>query len=203
MTDDRRSEIERRFDGESDESETLGEFADDPEAQRYLDRLTLLRELAQRHDPASTVPRRTFALPDHRPRRFPWWIALTTAAAIVIFCAPLFFRGGNVPPVVVGPTGKPSVRPIEPPAGRPPLEVELYGWANTPSRAPRQAARLVLSPAFPSKKRSPADEILALELANEPTQARGAVQRFAVSRGSKSSPSPKAGSRSRTTLPEV
>jgi hypothetical protein len=209
MTDDRRLEIERRFDGELDGEGDLssGSFEDlkiDPEARRHLERLTLLRELARRHDPASEIARSRYQLPDRRPRRAPWWLAIAASAAGVAF---LTWPSPRVEPpsklVKIEPPGKAIVRPVEPAFERPPLEVELYGWANTASKAPKQVARLVLAPASPSKKRSPADEILALELANASLHPRSGVQRFAVSKGSKPASSQKPSPRAKPTFPEV
>jgi hypothetical protein len=204
MTDDRRLEIERRFDGEPDGSDS-SPLVEDSEAQRHLDRLVLLRELARRHDPASAVPRKAMTLPDRRPRRTPGWLVLASmAAAIALICGWWSFRKGDVPGrLMVNKSTRPANRSVEALIGRPPLEVELYGWANTPSRTTGQAARLVLSPGPSSKKRSSADEILALELANTPLQPRSGVQRFAVSKGSKPPVSPKPVSRPRTTPPDV
>jgi hypothetical protein len=210
MTDDLRLEIELRFDGEPDETgstQPLEDLTDNPDARRHLDRLVLLRDLARRHDPASEIPRRRFNLPDARPRQAPWWLAIAaTAAAVALFFWPGSRIEKPIPVVLVQPPAKATVRPVDGPVDRPPLEVELYGWANTPLRAPKQAARLVLSPASAFRKRSPADEILALELANASLQPRSGVQRFAVSKGSKVVPSPKPaspGPRARSTLPEV
>jgi hypothetical protein len=216
MTLERRREIERLFDGElpeGDRARLLDELLEDPEGRDHLDRLAILRGLARRHDPASKIPRREVILSTTR-RPVPWWLAVAaTAAAVALLCWP---RGReNQPPrvVTIGPSGKVIVAPSRsstgrapPPFDRPPLEVELYRWANTPARAPGQAALLVLSPPSPSRKRSPADEILALELANGPSAARGNVRRFAVSRGSKATPPSRAaapGQRPRAAHPEV
>jgi hypothetical protein len=206
MTDDRRLEIERRFDGELD---GLGPASpvEDPEARQHLDRLSRLRDLSRRHDPAATAPRREFKVPDRRPRRTSWLVVAGVAAAAVLAYVAVEFR--TKPPdiavLVVKPAQPPVItRPVEPSVARPPLEVELYGWANTPTRAPKQVARLVISPGSPSRKRSPADEILALELANAPAQARSGVQRFAVSKGSKPAPpSTKPVTRPKVPFPEV
>jgi hypothetical protein len=209
MTDDRRLEIERRFDGELDGEGDLSSVAFetlkiDSEARRHLDRLAMLRELARRHDPASEIPRSTFDLPGRRARRAPWWLAVAASAAAI---AVLAWPSTRVEPpaklVKTGTTVKSTVRSFEPTIDRPPLEVELYGWANTASRAPKQAARLVLAPASPSRKRSPADEILALELANTSLNSRSGVQRFAVSKSSKPASAPRPGHRAKATLPEV
>ncbi len=208
MTDDRRLEIERGFDGELDEPEPASPI-DDPEARRHLDRLARLRELALRHDPGSLVPRRSFELPRRSPRRILSWLAVAATAAVVTLAFLPEFRSGKPPRVVLTePTTKPSARPLEPTVGRPPLEVELYGWANTPSKPSGQVAKLVLSPGPSSKKRSAANEILALELANASRRDRSGVQRFAVAKGSKPAPGPgpkpgPPGSRAKSSLPDV
>ena len=203
MTDDRRLEIERRFDGEPagvGRPEPFEGPLDDPEDHKHRERLARLRDLARRHDPASEVPQRAFVLPDSRSRRSRWWLAVAaTAAAVALLIGRVSRVDQLAPVVVVVPSEKSAVRPTEVAVERPPLEVELYGWANTPSRASQQAARLILGPGSPSKKRSPADEILALELANAALQPRGGVQRFAVSKGSKSATAPKSSLRARSS----
>ena len=205
MTDDRSLEIERYFDGEladQDRRPVLDRLAGDPEARRHLDRLMVLREVARRHDPAANIPRRTIS-PIRRRRPVPSWLAVASiAAAVALLCWP---RARVMDPPRNGTEERSRLRSASSPlpttdrlslsTDRPPLEVELYGWANTPSRAPGQAARLVLGPASAAHKRSPADEILALELANATPKARGDVRRFAVSRG------PKATSPARPPVP--
>jgi hypothetical protein len=174
-------EIERLFDGElppSDRRRVLDALENDPEARLHLNRLTRLRELARRHDPAGKRPEvRPFtSLPHSRP----WRPALAAAVAAVALLSRL---GGpaRVEPVIPLPLAiGPATRPIAAPAGT--LEVELYRWANAPGRVAGQAARLVLSSSTAPRKRSPADEILALELANAPPKTRGDVRRFAAAR---------------------
>ena len=56
MKDERQQILERLFDGESKVDDPRGE-ADDAESVAYLRRLSLLRELASRHDPAAAIPR--------------------------------------------------------------------------------------------------------------------------------------------------
>lgn len=182
-------EIERLFDGElppADRRRAFDALETDPEARRHFDRLARLRELSRRHDPAANwLEGRPFA---PLPRRLPWRPALAAAVAAVAAVV-LLSRMGD--PARVGPVTPlpfavgPVATPVVAPAGmvdRGPLEVELYRWANAPGRAAGQAARLVLSSSTATRKRSPADEILALELANASPKTRGDVRRFAAAR---------------------
>ena len=194
MTDHRRLELERLFDGEiaeADRARLLAGVSADPEAVAYLRRLEKLRALAGRHDPASRIPRRSrsYSTP---PRRARWgWAALATAAGIALLVAT---RDRGPRPDGLVPTPSKSSGMVASGSGRlarpvdvPPFEVSFYGWANTKARHAQQAARLVLAPAGASRKRSLADEILALELANAGPGVGADLRRIAANRAPRSS----------------
>jgi hypothetical protein len=166
--------MERLFDGEPVADDAC-EAAAAAESLAYLRRLGLLRELAQRHDPAAAAPPRlpVFVPPRSRRRIF----ATVLALAASVWFATLAVRYGvrtNPEPASI-PTGppRPSARAGVAVAStawarspRPPLEVELYRWANESSPYREDAAGVVLSRVGSLQGRPASREILALELAN-------------------------------------
>jgi anti-sigma factor RsiW len=181
MTDARRWELERYFDGELPEphrGRVRRSLAAEAEAQRYLHQLRQLRSLAQcgrAIDP--------FSAPLRRWHRVRW--ALAASAAIVACGLALRAERGSPrgePSDVSSPTPRVSARlemlaEIEP---GPTSEVELFRWANQSRRRPDGPARFVLAPLSRTRKRSPAREILALELANAPPGSAAGLQKVAV-----------------------
>ena len=153
MNDERRQTLERLFDGEP-VADDPRDAADDAESLAYLRRLSLLRELALRHDPAAAVPPRqsVFVPPRSRRRIFATVLAL---AASVLFMALMVHHGrrtdpepASIPAAPAWPAAGTSVadaRIASPRSPRPPLEVELYRWANESSPYRDDAAGVALS----------------------------------------------------------
>ncbi len=215
MNDELRRILERRFDGEP-AADDPRDAADDAESLAYLRGLSLLRELALRHDPAAAaLPRRPVLIaPRSRRRRLATVLAL---AASVLFMA-LMVRFGRrddpKPRSILASSGRPSAvasvaagPTVSPRSPHPSLEVELYRWANESSPYTEVAAGVLLS-RFASLHGRPASrEILVLEAANayhglaiifpRPAFSRsrtspGSIRKFSSSRHSRPAPSPKA-----------
>ncbi|MGO9920337.1 MAG: hypothetical protein ACLQIB_37305 [Isosphaeraceae bacterium] len=174
MNDARREILERLFDGEPVAGDPR-DAADDAESLAYLQRLSLLRELARRHDPAAALPARQPAFVPPRSRRR-ILATLLAVAASVLFAALVLRNGSRAklerasipsepPPSCAHDEGAVTA-PARPRSPRPTLEVELYRWANESSPYPDDAAGVVLSRVGSLRGRHASREILALELAN-------------------------------------
>jgi hypothetical protein len=174
VNDERRRILERLFDGEPVELDP-GDAGDDPESLAYLRRLSLLRQLALVHDPAAAAPsRQALFVPPRSRQRIR--AAILALAASVLFMTFMVHHGRRTGPE---PASIPAA-PAWPAAGkgvvdarkagfrspRPPLEVELYRWANACSPYQEDAAGVALSRAGSLEGRPAAREILVLELAN-------------------------------------
>jgi hypothetical protein len=217
VNDERRLALERFFDGEADADDPRV-AADGPEARDYLRRLGLLRDLARRHDPAADLPSRRPVVVPPRPRGRIVATALALAAGVLFlflsFAARSGLRtgrepaslpaGGPQPTASAGVAVAATARSRSP---RPPLEVELYRWANASSPHREEAARVVLSRVASLHGRPASREILALELANatpgsfvklprsvapQAAATPGSIRRPGPSRRHRPSPSPKA-----------
>jgi hypothetical protein len=174
MNDERRLILERRFDGESRADDPI-EAADDAESLAYLRRLSLLRQLALKHDPAGTVPpRRPLFVPDRSRGRIS--AIILALAASVLFMTLLVHNGWRTdlgPASIPAASAWPSVGTTvadaviaSPRSPRPPLEVELFRWANAFSPYQEDAAGVALARVGSLQGRPASREILALELAN-------------------------------------
>jgi hypothetical protein len=174
MNDQHRQYLERLFDGELVADQPDG-AAQDAESRGYLRRLGLLRELALAHDPAGAIrPRRSVFVPP-RSRR-PIVATILTLAASVLFVTFMVHHGRRTDPGPALIPGAPqwptagervAVASINSPRSpRPPLEVELYRWANESSPCRDDAAGVALSRVGSLEGRPASREILALELAN-------------------------------------
>ncbi len=170
MNDELRFTLEQYFDGElpaTRHAETADLAAESEDAQRYLDRLAVLRGLARRHRPgvAWRGSRRGLAV-----------VAAGVLAAAAGLAAILVLSR----PSQRSPSGAVLSRPseIKAPAlasrrhllaSGPRLagpEIALYQWANCGSdRADPAMSALVLARTRPGK-RPPSVEMLAIELAN-------------------------------------
>ncbi len=215
MNDERRQVLERLFDGEPAVQDPRDE-ADDAESLAYVRRLSLLRELALRHDPAAAIPPGQPVLVPLRSRRRTVAAVLALAAS-VLFVALMVHHGRRAHP---GPASIPAA-PSSPSAGssvadariagsrspRPPLEVELYRWANESPPYRDDAAGVALSRVGTLQGRPASREILALELANaipgsavnfprsvasRATASPGSIRKFGSSRRHRPTPSPRA-----------
>jgi hypothetical protein len=193
MNHDRLAELGRLFDGELDEAAAdalRASIEDDPEGRAYLERIGRLRALARAHDPAVppgvTRPRRP------RARRILRSAPAIAATLLVLLGFPTDPPGRRAPePAPATRVAQVASRPTPPawigPAD--PLEVDLHVWANTPSRRPEQAARLVLARAAGPRPRLAAREVLALELANATPGAAGRVRDVTSPRATPARPS--------------
>ncbi|GAC1471082.1 MAG: hypothetical protein NVSMB9_16830 [Isosphaeraceae bacterium] len=187
--------LQRLFDNElsDDDRQFLAQArVDDPESRRYLDQLSRLRVLANRHEPtvSRARPIRFAVEPKARSAHRVLLSFGAIAAGLVAWLAFLnsqpLERGRADGPlsVVRAPVGRVETRSTRTPEqAQGPLEVELYRWANTPARGASGTARAVLSGSSTSHRRSAAREILALELANATPRAMGKVPRVVLSNG--------------------
>jgi hypothetical protein len=171
MTDERRLELERFFDGElppDRQAEAARLVAEDGDARLYVDRLARLRALARAHESAAAA----------RPsrRRIPLVLAGAAAALAASVAALVVWWGRTASEASTAPGSAAVVVPalIAVPSGRfgPIREVELYTWANRNRRRPETAAGAVLLSRARPGRRPAALEVLALDLANaSPTLA--------------------------------
>jgi hypothetical protein len=213
VNDERRQILERLFDGELVVDDSRDE-ADDAESLAYLRRLSLLRELALSYDPAAAVPPRRPVHVPQRSRRRIFATALAMAASVWFMVLMVLHRRrtdpepASIPAAPAWPSAGTSVadaRIASPRSPRPPLEVELYRWANESSPYRDDAARVALSRVRSLRGRPASREILALELANaipgsavsfprsvasRTTVSPGSSRKFGSSRRLRPSPSP-------------
>ena len=207
MNDERRLLLERLFDGEA-RADDQRSADDDPQARAYLRQLELLRALARCHDPAAVVPARLSVAVVDRPRRRALTVTLAVAASLMITALAIRFglgtKSGTIPPPA-GPARPGRVAAtIQVPASRPSLEVELYRWANAISPRREDAAAGVLARVVSLRGRSPAREVLVLELANATPGSSAKLPRSVVSHAAATSPSirrPAANHRHRLSSP--
>jgi hypothetical protein len=215
LNDERRQILERLFDGEPIVDEQCYE-ADDAESLAYIRQLGLLRELALRHDPAAAFPAQRPLLVPPRSRRRALSAVLALAASVLFTALVVHYgrRADPGPSSIPGAIAWPSVdtnvangRSASPRSPRPPLEVELYRWANESSPYRDDAAGVALSRVGSLQGRPASREILALELANgipgsavnfprsfaaRATASPGSVRKIGSSRRHRPNPSPKA-----------
>ncbi|MFI5455401.1 MAG: hypothetical protein ACHRXM_08105 [Isosphaerales bacterium] len=215
MNDERRKTLERLFDGEPVFDDPRDE-ADDAESLAYLRRLSLLRELALRHDPAAAVPSRRPVLIHPRSRRRTFATVLALAASVLFMAVMVHYARladpvpASIPAAPAWPAAGTSIadaRIASPRSPRPPLEVELYRWANESSPYPDDAAGVALSRFGSLEGRHASREILTLELANSmpgpavnfprsvasrASSSSGTLRRFGSSRRHRPSLSPRA-----------
>jgi hypothetical protein len=215
MNDERRQILERLFDGEPAVDDPRDE-ADDAGSLAYVRRLSLLRELALRHDPAAAIlPGRPVLVP-LRSRRRDLAIVLAIAAS-VLFVTLMVHHGrradprpASIPASPPSPSAGSSVagaRIASPRSPCPPLEVALYRWANESAPYRDDAAGVALSRVGSLQGRPASREILALELANaipgsavnfprsvisRTTASPGSIRKFGSSRRHRPASSPKA-----------
>jgi hypothetical protein len=169
MNDERRLLLERLFDGEARAQDHLSE-GDDPQARAYLRQLELLRALARRHDPDAEAPARRSGAAVDRPRRRALTVSLAVAASLMITALGMRF-GMRTKPATIPPPAGPSRSGLiaatnQARVSRPSLEVELFRWANAISPRREDAVAGVLARVASPRGRSPAREVLVLELAN-------------------------------------
>jgi hypothetical protein len=215
MNDERRQTLERLFDGEP-VGDDAHDAADDAESLAYLRRLSLLRELALRHDPAAAVsPRRPVLIPPRSRRRISATLLALAASVLVMALAVRYGlrtdpERNSIPSDSSGPAATEGLvvsSAASPRSPRPPLEVELYRWANESSPYRDDAAGVVLPRAGSFEGRPASREILALELANatpgsavnfprsvvsRATASPGSTRKFGSSRRHRPTPSPRA-----------
>ncbi len=195
MNDERRQILERLFDGEP-VADDPRDAADDDESLGYLRQLSLLRELALRHDPTAAIPpRRPVYVPPRSRRRI--LATVLAVAASVLFMVLMINYGrrtdrelASIPAARARPSAGTNVadeQTASPRSPRPPLEVELYRWANESSPYRDDAAGVALSRVGAHHGRPASREILALELANA---VPGSAVNFPRSVGSRASASP-------------
>jgi len=215
MNDERRQILERLFDGER-VADDPRDAADDDESLGYIRQLSLLRELALRHDPAAAVPpRRPVHVPPRSRRRI--FATVLAMAASVLFVVLIVNYGRRTDPErasIPAARGWPSAGTIDAGAQRasrrsrrPPLEVALYRWANESAPYRDDAAGVALSRLGSLHGRPASREILALELANavpgsavnfprsvasRATASPVSVRKFGSSRRHQLSPTPRA-----------
>ena len=215
MNDDRRQILARCFDGESVVDDPH-EAVKDAESLAYLRRLSLLRELAVRHDPAAAgSPRQpVFVVPRSR---WPIPATIVAVAASLVFMIVIRRDGpradresGSIADARARPAAGPSTARVPIRIRRspqPPLEVELYRWANESAPYREDSAGVVLSLASRLVGRPASREILALVLANatpgssiklprlvasRATSTPGSVRKLGTSRRHRPSPLPRA-----------
>jgi hypothetical protein len=170
VTDERRLELERYFDGElppDRQARIARRLPEDGEARLHLRRMARLRALARSHETAAIpVPR------PHPTRPQPARVLAVAAAAVAAIVAIAVVRRGRTSsddvPGAPGPAAIVAPAPVVGPSvGPAPIrEVELYTWANRDRRRPDSAARAILRSGARSGKRAAAAEVLALDLAN-------------------------------------
>jgi negative regulator of sigma E activity len=189
MNDARRLELEQYFDGElpgGPHSEVARQLAEDPEARRYLNQLSLLRGLARRHDPLADVTAIQMSIASgFRARSARARAATAAAVAAGIVAAVVWRNNPNQKPTVatVVKTAAPLARaaPVVSRRSRWP-ELAAYAWANATSKRPESAALALLAPKTRGGRRRASVEILALRLANAQPDAVEKLEQIAVLR---------------------
>lgn len=187
MTDDRKLELERFFDGElvpDEQARVARELGVDPAAARYIEQLQQLRTLALRHDPSAMVsPARPAPPPWASPPTGRRWVMGAAGGLIAASILGLLWwsRGQEVGPPTRQAVAPPVVDPDAPSVVAPtdrtvasyaatvPLDLDeqLFEWANGALPSPAAAARALIDQAPRRRQRTPAGvEILTLELAN-------------------------------------
>jgi hypothetical protein len=171
--------LERYFDGElsGERANAAYSLCREPEARRYLERLTGLRGLAVRH---ARVGRAVVVPPRPRSRHSRAW-AIALAASVGAIVVGRFWTH-FVPPdraQVIASLPSTGFEPGPSPPVRT-RDIALYTWANTTERRPDRVARALLTPGTSAGKRPARIEMLALLLANGSTAVAGTLEPLAV-----------------------
>jgi hypothetical protein len=190
VNDDQQQKLEQIFDGEAIDDESH-EPAATSEARAYLHQLGLLRDLARQHDPAAGLPSRAPELVLVRSTGRMLAAVLAIAASVVVllgFGSRYLARTDRTttPSITTAPPRPSSTIAVatapETRAPQPTHEVEFYRWANAVSPSREDVARVVLSRVASPRALRASQEILALELANAPSDAIAKLSRSVAPR---------------------